>query len=303
MFTKKTSLIIPTHNRPNFLRKTLKRLLRLNLFFSEIIVVDSSDYKYTKNIKAICIKYKAKLFTSKASTSLQRNLGLNKRDKKNVFVMFLDDDVLFFKNSFLEMNKTVQKYYNDTKVIGFGFNQIQPINENFFERLKKSKFIEKINLYSEQPGFVTRGGWHTKILNVKKDTFADWVFTTASIIKSSIIKNKRFNLTFGGYSYLEDLDFSLNLTKLNKKIIISSSARFTHPFNKDRSNFNFGKIEVINRYKIVKKYNLSKFFFFINLSIRFFMSFIKILLLNLNSFFRSIGNIYGLFILTFLKEK
>jgi len=302
MFTKKTSLIIPTHNRPNFLRQTLKRLLRLNIFFSEIIVVDSSDCKYTKNIKAICTKYKAKLFSSQASTSLQRNIGLNKRDKKNIFVMFLDDDVFFFKNSFLEMNKTIQNYYNDTNVIGFGFNQIQLINDSFFERLKKSKFIEKINLYSGEPGFVTRGGWHTKILNVKKDTLANWVFTTASIIKSNIIKNKRFNLTFGDYSYLEDLDFSLNLTRLNKKIIISSSARFKHPFNIDRSNFNFGKVEVINRYKIVKKYNLSKFYFFINLSIRFFVSFIKIFLLNLNSFFRSMGNIYGSFMLLRLKK-
>ena len=97
MFTKKTSLIIPTHNRPNFLRQTLKRLLRLNIFFSEIIVVDSSDCKYTKNIKAICTKYKAKLFSSQASTSLQRNIGLNKRDKKNIFVMFLDDDVFFLR--------------------------------------------------------------------------------------------------------------------------------------------------------------------------------------------------------------
>ena len=46
MFTKKTSLIIPTHNRPRFLGKTLKRLLGLNLLFSEIIVVDSSNDKY-----------------------------------------------------------------------------------------------------------------------------------------------------------------------------------------------------------------------------------------------------------------
>jgi hypothetical protein len=99
------------------------------------------------------------------------------------------------------------------------------------------------------------------------------------------------------------LDFSLNLTKFNKKIIISSLAKFKHPLNIDRSNFKFGNIEVVNRYKIVKKFNLSKIFFFINLSIRFFMSLFKIFLLDLNSFLRAIGNIYGLAMLLFIKAK
>jgi glycosyltransferase involved in cell wall biosynthesis len=303
MFTKKTSLIIPTHNRPRFLGKTLKRLLGLNLLFSEIIVVDSSNDKYKNKIKVLCKKYKAKLFDSQASTSLQRNVGLKKRNKKNIFVMFLDDDVIFLKNSFFEMNETIKKYYDDSEVVAFGFNQIQAKNNNFLERFKKSDFVKRIKLYSDQPGFVTKGGWNTKILNVKNDTFANWVFTTASIFKSNSIKNKFFNLSFGEYSYLEDLDFSLNLTKSNKKIIISSLAKFKHPLNIDRSNFKFGNIEVVNRYKIVKKFNLSKIFFFINLSIRFFMSLFKIFLLDLNSFLRAMGNIYGLSTLLFIKAK
>jgi glycosyltransferase involved in cell wall biosynthesis len=303
MFTKKTSLIIPTHNRPRFLGKTLKRLLALNLLFSEIIVVDSSNDKYKKKIKVLCKKYKAKLFESQASTSLQRNVGLKKRNKKNIFIMFLDDDVIFLKNSFFEMNETIKKYYDNSEVVAFGFNQIQAKNNNFLERFKKSDFVKRIKLYSDQPGFVTKGGWNTKILNVKNDTFANWVFTTASIFKSNSIKNKFFNLSFGEYSYLEDLDFSLNLTKSNKKIIISSLAKFKHPLNIDRSNFKFGNIEVVNRYKIVKKFNLSKIFFFINLSIRFFMSLFKIFLLDLNSFLRAMGNIYGLSTLLFIKAK
>ena len=40
-----------------------------------------------------------------------------------------------------------------------------------------------MSLYSDLPGKLTRSGWHTKILNVRKDTKADWVFTTASIYK------------------------------------------------------------------------------------------------------------------------
>jgi len=159
-----------------------------------------------------------------------------------------------------------------------------------------------MNLYSNRSGQITKSGWHTKILNVKKDTLADWAFTTASIYNSKNIENKFFNTSFGAYSYLEDLDFSLNVTKKKKKFIISSKARFKHPINIDRSSFLFGKVEVINRYKIVRKYNLSKFHFFINVFIRFFFSFIKIFTFNINSFLRAFGNFYAIILIFFIKK-
>ena len=43
MFTKNCSLIIPTFNRPVFLKKTLKQLKLFNNNFQEILVVDSSN--------------------------------------------------------------------------------------------------------------------------------------------------------------------------------------------------------------------------------------------------------------------
>ena len=43
MFTKKTTLIIPTRNRFNLLVKTLKNLKSLKIKFNEILVIDSSD--------------------------------------------------------------------------------------------------------------------------------------------------------------------------------------------------------------------------------------------------------------------
>ena len=51
------------------------------------------------------------------------------------------------------------------------------------------------------------------------------------IYKLEDIKNFKFDETFD--SYLEDLDFSLNLMK-KKKIYISSEAKFLHPENIDR---------------------------------------------------------------------
>ena len=38
--------------------------------------------------------------------------------------MFLDDDIIFLKNSFKEMNKLINRYKNNSDVAGFGFNLI-----------------------------------------------------------------------------------------------------------------------------------------------------------------------------------
>ena len=99
-------------------------------------------------------------------------------------------------------------------------------------------------------------------MNLQNDIVGDWIFTTICTYKFEDIKNFNFDESFGEYSYLEDLDFSLNLKINNKKIYISSEAKFLHPENIDRSSFKFGITEVVNRYKIVKKYKLSKNLFF-----------------------------------------
>ena len=302
MFTKKTTLIIPTRNRINLLNNILKQLKNLKIIFNEIIVVDSSDKNERINLANICKQFRAKLISTKPSSSFQRNVGLKYKNHKNTFVMFLDDDVIFYKNTFLEMNKTIKKYQQNPDIVGFCFNQVSNEHPNLFDKIKSSDVVKKINLYSNRPGQITKSGWHTKILNVRKDTLSDWAFTTASIYNSKNIKNKLFNTSFGVYSYLEDLEFSLNVTQKKKKFVISSKARFKHPINIDRSSFLFGVVEVINRYKIVKRYNLNKLYFSINVFIRFFISFIKIFSFKINSFSRAFGNFYAIILIFLLKK-
>jgi hypothetical protein len=210
--------------------------------------------------------------------------------------MFLDDDVIFYKNAFKEMNKVIVKYLSIKEIGGFGFNQMQKqICKNFFEKIKNNKVINRIGLYSNKPGKVLRSGWHSKILNVKKNTYADWIYTTACIYKTEAIRKIKFDENFGQYSYLEDLDFSLNLKNFKKKIVISYLAKFTHPNNIDRSSLMFGITEVMNRFRVVKKHKLNLYYFFVVSLIRFIISFINSLYFNRQYFLRAIGNIFGFF--------
>ncbi len=296
MFTNKTSLIIPTKNRSSQIIQLIKRLNNLNLNFSDLLVIDSSDDLHSDKISLECKTRNIKYFKTKSSTSYQRNFGMNKM-KHNKFVMFMDDDVVLFDDTFEKMNDCIEKFENDKNIAGFGFNQINDEKKTFLEKIKSLKIFEYLNIYPLLPGKVARSGWQSKILNLEKDTVGDWVFTTICIFKFEEIKNFKFDETFGEYSYLEDLDFSLNLMNAKKKIYLSSEAKFLHPDNIDRSSFNFGITEIKNRFKVVKKHNLSKKLFLLGAIIRFLMSLLKSFQFNKNYFLRCMGNIYSIFIL------
>jgi GT2 family glycosyltransferase len=301
MFTERTSLIIPTKNRSDQIIGLLNKLILLNLKFNEIIVVDSSDNTHSIKVKNECINNSFYYYRTRSSTAYQRNFGLEKV-KNNYYTMFMDDDVILLDDTFLEMDQCIKKFENNESIGGFGFNQIEEIKDSFIENLKISKLIENFDIYPSVPGKIARSGWHSKIINLKEDVLADWVFTTMCIYKSAVIRGLKFDETFGEYSYLEDLDFSLNLMKNNRKILLSSKSKFKHPKNIDRSGFRFGITEILNRHKIIKKNKLSKKLFYIALSLRFFLSLLKSIKLNKKYFLRALGNIYALLILIKFKK-
>jgi glycosyltransferase involved in cell wall biosynthesis len=290
MFTKKTSLIIPTFNRQSFLSKILSQINFLKINFKEIIIIDSSDSKNKKLISNICKIYSVKLYNSLPSASKQRNIGLKKVNKNSEFVMFLDDDISFFSDSFIKMNNFLLKNKNNFN--GFGFNLIQKRKKNFLDKIKNTKFINYLNLYSRKPGIITKSGWHTRISNLKNNTKVDWIYTAASIYKLNTVKNIRFSNSFGRYSYLEDLDYSLKIK--DRKFVIVSSARFKHPNDIIRNNYNFGIIEIFNRFLIVHRYKLSKKSFFLGAILRTMISFSGFFEGKSKSIFRTFGNIIGI---------
>ena len=70
------SIVIPTKDRRELLFKSLKFLNKNFFFFNEIIIVDSSlNIINERDLKTSYRKSNIKYFTSKPSTSMQRNLG------------------------------------------------------------------------------------------------------------------------------------------------------------------------------------------------------------------------------------
>ena len=293
-------IIIPTKNRIKELIKTLNYLNINSFFFKKIIIVDSSSFETKEEIKKKILNYKLNIrfVDSMPSTCIQRNVGLNFLEKEE-YIMFLDDDNIFFEDAFYKMQTFLKTHKN---FAGVAFNQIYNYKYTFLDKLKKNFIFNKIGIYSSKNGGVSKSGWQSRFVNFDKNLIVEWLPTRAVIYRSSEIRKIRFNENLGVYGYLEDLDFSLELKKRGN-LMVCSGAKYTHDQSINRSGFQFGKKEVKNRYYIVKKYNLSKFLFFITLSLRIIMTFSKVIIGDLNSAKRILGNIVGILTINNLNQK
>ena len=291
MFISKTSLIIPTRNRLSKIKRLFaSKNLRFKSF-NEILIIDSSEIKMHKELVKKFVNFKnIKIIKSKPSTSLQRNKGIKSINKKNKFIMFCDDDILFKKNSFFEMNKFFKE---NPKYIGYGFNLVEKKNESLIDRIKKNKIFIKYGFYNFKAGIVCENGWHTRLSNVKGKCETMWLSTQACIYKSKFVKKRKFfDESLGNYSYLEDLFFSYSLNKYGK-FAISTKSIYWHPNNIERKSYRFGVQEVLNRYKFVKKYKLNKKKFLLTFILKIIFVLTQVLFLRLDLIPKLFGNLIG----------
>ncbi len=297
MFLFRSLILIPTKDRCLLIKKTLTRLKKLKIKSKNIIVIDSSSKKNFLKNKKFYLKFKNNFLNSSPSISRQRNLGLKFAKNKNFFkyIIFLDDDIKINKNSFLEMNKALIKY-KKLDIKAYGFNQINNQKENFFDKIKKNKIIKLMGLYDDKKGKILKSGFQTKINDISKDLKTEWISFAATVCKYEDIVNQKFDESFRNYSYLEDLDISI---ALRKKFMIVSKATYNHEKIIERTSFDFGFIEIINRHKIVTKHNLSKVSFYKMIILKILLNLIFAFGKNVSFFKRFSGNIIGLIYIIF----
>jgi hypothetical protein len=292
-------IVIPTRNRIVELTNTLNFLESNKFFFKKIVIVDSSNSEIKNKIKKIVRKYNAniKVVDSEASTCIQRNVGF-KFIQNNKYIMFLDDDNIFFPNAFHKMKNFLK---NNRDFFGVAFNQVYKEKKNILDSFKKNYIMNKLGIYNLDNGEIAASGWQSRFINFKNNKIVQWLPTRAVIYKSKAVKNIRFDKKLGVYGYLEDLDFSLQLKKKGN-LMVCSDAKYTHDQSIIRPGFQFGKKELRNRYYIVKKHKLNKNLFFVTTFLRMLLTFKEGVLGNLNSFQRLAGNLVALITINNLDE-
>ena len=229
------SVVIPTMNRPDALKKTIESLLLKTIIPSQIIIVDQSDKieNQLENKKIIShqlvlteIKY---IFQKIPSLTKARNTGFNYC--KNEIIICSDDDVDVNVNTIKNIHELMSNI-NIAMIAGIDKNKKESHNNLGYIFGTKS-FINR------KKGHVTLSmlGRYPKEVHGNVDT--QWAMGYFFVIRKSLTKkwNLKWDEKLVGYAYAEDLDFSYSYFKRAKseglRCILSETVKVHHLVSKE----------------------------------------------------------------------
>ncbi len=265
------AVVVPTRNRPREIDTVLTSLSRQSRLPDVVVIVDGSDPLL--RCEAIAASHGSVLNIEylqhwPPSAAAQRNAGIESIVRKSDLVALVDDDIELPPIALSTACDAIGSM--PAEFVGFGFNTTDLAPEHGYGALKSSALAERLGLYSKRIGAVSSSGWHTRILRVDEFMEVEWLLSTAVIWRANMLKTIRFDEYFERYSYLEDLDLSLQARYQGGRLAILPRAEFTHrPAEGGRgSRFWFGHVEVRNRRYIVRKHGLSMSRFWLGVTIR-----------------------------------
>ncbi|WP_435415265.1 glycosyltransferase family 2 protein [Polaribacter aestuariivivens] len=327
----KFSLIVCTYMRPKALQTLLNSIKEQILYPNEILIIDGSADKETEQI---LLKNKFKNVSyyrvdeENRGLTRQRNYGISKVREDIAIVCFLDDDTVLDKNYFYRIINTYKLKPDALAVGGYITNEVKwkKLQENnssnyfFYDGWARTeplrfKIRKRIGLLDN-----TKPGWMPEFSNGRSVSFLppsgkiyeiEQIMGGVSSYRKEIFKDISFSNYFIGYGLYEDADFSIRLAKKGK-IYLNTSANLEHYHNNSgRPNkFKYGKMVIRNGWYVwrVKYKNpkfKSKFKWYSIALLLTFLRFINIFNTNkkVASLTESLGRIYGLFTLLFIKPK
>jgi glycosyltransferase involved in cell wall biosynthesis len=199
------ALIIPTRNRPIYLRRLIQNLEDLILKPSLIIIVDSSEPENATDLKSSILDIHL-IKSDYKSAAIQRNMGLDfffetKEVRQFEFVSFLDDDIQVSKNYF----ELVIKGFNENPDC-IGVSGIARNGSETRAKFRRNKLTDWIGI-TGNPGTLTRAVVNISPEGLKEKREVDWLIG-CSTWRIEICKVLRFESDFFGQSIFEDVIFS-----------------------------------------------------------------------------------------------
>jgi GT2 family glycosyltransferase len=247
----KASVVIPTKNRVDFLRRLLCSILEQRVLPDEVIVTDDSDNMETKKLidefggrflkRAVTLRY-IKPNGNEISISKARNIGA--RESKGEIVVFLDDDVVLDDNYFREILRVFRDNPNALGVQGLILNNQYSA---FWNAVKKVFYYWHAETDRCR---MLPSGKTTYALAPKKVITCEWLFGLNVAYRKEVFREFSFNEKLLGYSLGEDKEFSYKIhKKYSGSLFLTPFARAYHypPLSKNTSK---QKIYIITAYPV-----------------------------------------------------
>jgi glycosyltransferase involved in cell wall biosynthesis len=221
------SVVIPTYNRADELRLTLKSLLKFSKQLNEILVIDQSKTDDTKNlVKSLKNKKIKYLFSKTPSITIARNLGVKNASKSSKIICFLDDDVSIFDNYFPEILRVFNEHPEALAAAAKDPTAWIGKPSKFMNLIRKIFFL---GYYEHNMARIVSAYGNTYPINLQKTIAAEWIPGVNMIYKKSVFSEQKFDENLLGYAVSEDTGFSYSLHKKHPNtIFITPYAKLIH---------------------------------------------------------------------------
>lgn len=267
------SIVIPTKNRPENIRRLLHNLLplRFEVNFMEMIIVDDSyldvfteTHDYIKKI--------SKEFSDQVNIIHIRgkNIGANSARNQGInlatgnFILFLDDDVELLPGYL----KSIIKPFDETFRVGAAGGIIINLPKSSrIERLfKRIFFLSQVR--DSCGGYLLPSGFpvHIGRCDVMKKVAV--LSGSNMCVRREVLIKYQFDERMRGYSYLDDVDFCLRVgAEYDLRVV--PDARVIHNTNIKSESFWYHRSKILYHFMLVRqpliKPKINKIAFYISI--------------------------------------
>jgi len=284
----KTSVIIPTYNRPQDLKNCLESIVEQFLLPDEVIVIDDGDLDDMPCRKELEQKGIQCVFKKKSQKGLTRSRNLGVKIARGDIIIFFDDDVVLTPDYIREIVKVYDSGV-DNNLGGVGGVDLNLKAPGFLQYIEF--FYNFVFLISPMhPGGVTLSGFSEQVLTARVNPFrkigkADTLGGSVFSFDRKVFKQFLFSEDYThNYCQGEDKDFSLRVSQKYNLYIQPAAKLYHYPSPIERpEKYRQGRDIVLSAYRLFSRYirrnkyetvlfYYSFFGYFLKFLIRFFIS-------------------------------
>ena len=241
------AFVIPTKDRGEDLRRMLASLVDQTKLPDQVIVVDGGGVAVpwcVAEFPNLQINYVRLL---PPSLSAQRNAGMAMLRPEITHAGYLDDDVVLEPDAVLEMAAFWGVAEENVGGAAFNLVSVTPSRNSAPRR--------RLGAVGDGLGKVAASGLVHELGEVRENLETDWLCGGATVWRREVIESNSYDNWFQGTGFMEDVDYSYGVRERYRLFVVAAArlAHFTQPVRADRQ-WLFGKWQVVNRMRIVRKY-------------------------------------------------
>lgn len=245
----KFSIIVPTKDRPEELRRFLESIQIQDVRPDQIVVVDGSDQPVRAVVEAfpsLAIDY---LAVRPPGLVKQRHAGIAALKPGIPVFGFFDDDIVLEPGAFRAMRDFWKNHFDEYG--GFGMNIVNAAEVTY---RKHGWYLRLFMIRDDRrPGTILKSCRSVPYSPCDRDFQTEWLCGGATFWKREIFEAITYDPWFQGWGMSDDLEFSIRVGKSHRLAVVAG-ARVHHLETPTRRGKHFlrGYIGAMNTMRIAK---------------------------------------------------